>query len=140
MEPAAAASLSFERVLATGNAKGLLAGGLARISVTKCNFFDNPIGLHARGSARVAVHDSVFSGSTDKGIFAEATSEVNVNRGLVSGNDVGVQGDAPVRLSEVMVAHNTVGLAGAKVVSFGNNRVAAGNETNGNPSQTLPQQ
>ena len=45
-----------------------------------------------------------------------------------------------MRLSDVMIGHNTTGLAGAKVVSFGNNRVAAGNTTDGAPSGTLQQQ
>jgi hypothetical protein len=88
----------------------------------------------------VTVHDTVIAGNSGYGIRAEGTSEVNMDHGLVSGNGVGVQGDSMVRLSEVMVGHNTTGLAGTKVSSFGNNRVAAGNGTNGAPTATLQQQ
>jgi len=44
-----------------------------------------------------------------------------------------------VRLSEVMLSHNATGLVG-NVSSFGNNRVTAGNDVDGAPSATLPQQ
>lgn len=44
-----------------------------------------------------------------------------------------------MRISDVMVGHNTGrGLEG-NVASFGNNRIAAGNGTDGAPSTTLPQ-
>lgn len=140
-QPAAAATLFLKHVTATSNGGGgLLVGGAATATVTNSHFFDDVIGLHALGSARVTIHDSVFSGNTGKGIHAEGTAEVNMDHGLIAGNGTGVQGDAPVRLSEVMIGHNTVGLAGLKVSSFGNNRVASGNGTDGAPSGTLPQQ
>jgi nitrous oxidase accessory protein NosD len=140
-QPAVAATLFLKHVTATANGGGgLLVGGTATATVTNSHFFDDVIGLHALGSARVTVHDSIFSGNTGKGIHAEGTAEVNMDHGLIAGNAIGVQGDAPVRLSEVMIGHNTVGLAGPKVSSFGNNRVASGNGTDGAPSGTLPQQ
>jgi hypothetical protein len=98
-----------------------------------------PVGLDAAGTARATLHDSTVSGHPTAGIRAQGTSEVNMERGMVALNGVGIQADAPVRISEVMVSHNTTGLAGS-VTSFGNNRVAAGNGADGAPSSTLPQQ
>ncbi|MDB4964910.1 MAG: hypothetical protein JWN44_599 [Myxococcales bacterium] len=138
-----AANLFVKRVTASGNSGGgLTVGGAGspQAVVAKSYFFNDATGLHTTETARVTVHDSVFAGNSGYGIRAEGTSEVNMDHGLVTTNGVGVQGDSTVRLSEVMVGHNTTGLAGVKVTSFGNNRVAAGNGTNGAPATTLPQQ
>ncbi|MCU1283541.1 MAG: hypothetical protein JWM53_7087, partial [bacterium] len=135
------ASLFVHRVTATNNpGGGLVVGGAGSAVVTKSSFFNDGTGLHATGAAHVTVHDSVFGGNSAYGIHADGTAEVNMDHGLVSANGVGVQGDSTVRLSSVMVGHNTTGLAGSGVSSFGNNRVAAGNGTNGAPATTLPQQ
>ena len=138
--PAVASSLFLKRVVASGNSGGLLLGGTSTATLSRCDFTGNVLGVHAAGDSRVTIHDSIVASHTDKGLFAEGTSEINMDHGLIAGNGIGVQGDAPVRLSEVMVSHNVVGLAGARVISFGNNRVAAGNGTNGAPNETLPQQ
>jgi parallel beta helix pectate lyase-like protein len=120
---------------------GILAGGAgnASVVVTRSHVFNAATGIHANGAAHVNVHDTVLSGNAGYGLRAEGTAEVNMDRGLVSGNGVGVQGDSLVRLSDVMVGHNTTGVAGM-VTSFGNNRVAAGNGSNGAPTTTVQQQ
>jgi hypothetical protein len=96
-------------------------------------------GLNATGSSQVSVHDSTFSGHSGAAIWAQGSAQINVEHGLVSNNAVGVQGDSTVRISEVMVSNNTTGVSGT-VASFSNNRIAAGNSTNGSPSSTIPQQ
>lgn len=135
-------SLFVKNLVASANGAGIVVGGAgnANVTITKSQVFDSVVGLHALGNARVTIHDSVFGNNAEKGIFSEGSAEVNMDHGLVSGSAVGVQGDAVVRLSEVMISHNTTGIAGAKVSSFGNNRVNSGNGTNGAPSTTLPQQ
>jgi len=138
--PAAAASLFLRRVSATGNTNGLVVGGMGQAVISKSFFFDDGTGLYATDTARVSVHDSVFAGNANFGVRCDSSAVVNMDRGLIAGNGVGVQGDSLVRLSDVMVGHNTTGLAGANVASFGNNRIAAGNATNGAPASTLPQQ
>jgi|SRR6185312_8095859 len=136
------ANLYVKHVNVNNNAAGLVVGGMGSPSVVvvKSNFFNDSIGLHATGTAHVTIHDSVFGGNAMYGLWAEGTAEINMDHGLVTANGTGVQGDSTVRLSEVMIGHNTTGLAGTKVASFGNNRVQAGNGTNGTPSSTLPQQ
>jgi len=136
----AAGSLFLRRVTATGNTNGLVVGGSGRAVISKSSFLDDGTGLYATDAATVSVHDSVFTGNANFGLRCDATAVLNVERGLIAGNGVGVQGDSLVRLSDVMVGHNTTGLAGANVASFGNNRIAAGNATNGAPANTLPQQ
>jgi hypothetical protein len=145
MHPAAAATINLfvKRVTASGNSGGgLLVGGPgnAVAVVVKSNFFNDTMAIHATDNAKVTIQESVFAGNTMYGLWAEGTAELNMDHGLITANGTGVQGDSTVRLSEVMLGHNTTGLAGAKVASFGNNRVQAGNGTNGAPATTLPQQ
>jgi hypothetical protein len=97
------------------------------------------VGIEAKGTSRITLHDTVISGHATQGIHTQDTAEVNMERGVVANNGVGIQADSTVRISEVMLSNNTTGLAGT-VVSYGNNRVSAGNATNGTPSSTLPQE
>ena len=130
------------------NAAGIIIGGAGTMQATivKSTFSNNPIGLQATDTARVTIHESVFTGSSGDGVntgialLSQNSAEINMDHGLISLNTVGVLATSTVRLSEVMLGHNTTGLSGAKVASFGNNRVQAGNGTNGAPSTTLPQQ
>jgi hypothetical protein len=117
---------------------GVIVGTGANLVVARSYFFNDVVGLKVAGGT-ASIHDSVFSGNSSVGLWV-STGQASMDHGLVSANGVGVQGDALVRLSEVMTAHNATGLAGANVVSFGNNRIQAGNGTDGMPTMTLPQQ
>lgn len=99
------------------------------------------IGLHVLNGARVTVNDTTVVGHSEQGILAVGGAQVTLERAVVAQNGVGIKAEAPaqVRISDTMVGHNTgLGLDGP-VGSFGNNRVAAGNGTDGAPSTTLPQ-
>ena len=98
-------------------------------------------GVVASTAAKVTVHQSNISGQTLAGISAGAMTSVSIERSVIAANGTGVQGDvgSTVRLSDTMLSHNTVGLSG-DVTSFGNNRLAAGNGTNGAPTTTVSQQ
>ena len=98
-------------------------------------------GIVASTNAKVTVHQANISGQTLAGISAGAMTSVSIERSVIAANGTGVQGDvgSTVRLSDTMLSHNTVGLSG-DVTSFGNNRVAAGNGTNGAPTTTVSQQ
>lgn len=137
-------TLSVRHTTVTSNVGGgiVIAGaGTATVTVAASQFFDNDLfGLKATLTSRVSVFDSVFSGGSAKGLWAIDTAEINMDHGLISDNLVGVQGDAPIRLSDVMLGHNATGIAGTQVKSFGNNRVSSGNTTDGAPSGTIPQQ
>ena len=117
---------------------GIHVTSSATATIEKSQVSGSAVGLDAGGTARVSVHDSVFAGN-GTGIQAAGAAEVNVDHGLIANNGVGVQANSTVRLSEVMVSDNTTGVAGS-VVSFGNNRIAAGNGANGSPASTVPQE
>ena len=136
----AAGTLFVRNSTFVANKTGINLAGASIATIASSRFFDDVLGLHTIGTARATIWDSVFASNTDKGLWAEGTSEINMDRGLIADNGIGVQGDAPIRLSDVMLGHNTTGIAGAKVISFGNNRIASGNGADGAPSGTLPQQ
>lgn len=98
-------------------------------------------GVVVSSASKVTVHQANISGSPLAGISAGPMSSVSVERSVIAANGTGVQGEvgSTVRLSDTMLSHNTVGLSG-DVTSFGNNRVAAGNGTNGAPTTTVSQQ
>jgi len=138
--PAAAAILMMKNVSVTNNGAGILIGMLGQAVMSKSLVFACNTGLHTQNTARATVHDTTIVGNATVGVFAEGTSQISMDHGIIANNGVGVQADSTVRLSEVMVGHNTTGLAGVGVASFGNNRIAAGNGTNGAPTTTLLQQ
>jgi len=117
------------------------AGAVPQVTLDKVLLAGSGTGLEARLDGKVTVHDSVATGHSAYGVHALDTAEVNVDHGIVANSVVGVQAEtgATVRLSEVMLSHNTSGVVG-NVVSFGNNRIAAGNGTNGVPASTIPLQ
>ncbi len=139
-QPAVAASLYLKRVTLSNNAVGLTAGMLGAATIARSNFFNNAVALDAKDTAKVAIHESAFVGSSSIAIHSEGTAQVNVDHAIISGNGVGVQADSLVRLSDSMIGFNTTGLAGANVSSFGNNRVKGGNGTDGAPNANLVQQ
>jgi hypothetical protein len=146
-EPAAADSQLFvkntvisEIAPASLTAAGInLVGGTATLDhVTITN---SGKGIVASTAAKVTVHQANLSGQTLTGVLAGATTSVSIERSVIAANGTGVQGDvgSTVRLSDTLLSHNTVGLSG-DVTSFGNNRVAAGNTTDGAPTTTVSQQ
>ena len=111
------------------------------VVIDKSQLIDGHSGIAASAGAKVSVHDSVISGNTADGVLASDTAQVNLERGVVSHNGVGLRSETGglVRMSELMVSQNATGVSGA-VESFGNNRLSAGNTTNGSPSGQLGQQ
>ncbi|MBU8894291.1 right-handed parallel beta-helix repeat-containing protein [Corallococcus sp. H22C18031201] len=98
-------------------------------------------GLGVLGTAQVTAHDLTLAGNTGEGVHAVGSAKVTLERGVVAQNGTGIKADAPalVRISDVMVGHNPGKGLDGNVASYGNNRVAAGNGTDGAPSSTLPQ-
>ena len=94
-------------------------------------------------TSRATIYDTVITDFSIAGIQTNGTAEVNVDRGALSGNAIGVQARAgtTVRLYDVMTSQNGTGVKGAgAILSFGNNAIGAGNGTNGAPTGTTPQQ
>lgn len=96
-------------------------------------------GFLVSNSTNALIRDSVISGNSGSGIFAEefvGAVDVNVENCSVTNNGTGVNaaGGTPIiRLSNTMVTGNSTGLSGA-IVSFGNNRIAGNNAGNGPPA------
>ncbi len=138
--PAASPGILYvKNTVISNNTAGVLVGAMAQAVITKSVFFADGTGLRVQNAARAAVADSVFAGNTVNGLWAENTAVIDMDRGMIANNGVGVRGDSTVRLSDVMVSHNSTGLMGT-VVSFGNNRVKAGNGADGTPTSTIPEQ
>ena len=137
----AASQLFVKGSVISQNTVGNMLVSQGNVVVENSQLLNAPYGLNVTGTgtAQVSVHDTTFSGHSGNAIHAAGSSEVNVEHGLVANNGVGVQGDSTVRLSEVMVSNNGTGVNGT-VASFGNNRITAGNATNGAPSSVIAQQ
>ena len=141
-EPAVVTTQLFvKNAVVSQNTVGNMLVTQGNAVVESSQMLNAPYGLNVTGTgaAQVSVHDTTFSGHSGIAIHASGSSEINVDHGLVANNSVGVQGDSTVRLSEVMVSNNGTGVNGM-VASFGNNRMAAGNTTNGAPSSVIAQQ
>lgn len=100
-------------------------------------------GLSAATGTIVTVYDTVIAHNVGAGVSATGSAQVHLEKGLVAHNGVGIdveaESTAVVQISDVMIAQNTTGVQG-NVVSFGNNRIAAGNGTNGAPVSVISQQ
>lgn len=158
-EPAANAQLFVKNSVLRNNGSATAGSGgiyaapasgstnvTVQVTVDKSSLLGSNYGLDAAaasGAVKVTIHDTVISGNSAFGVHAEPGAEVNMERGALSNNGVGLQSEGAARISNVMVSDNGTGLAigGAGTISsFGNNRIAAGNGTNGAPTGTLPQQ
>ena len=139
---AAGGKLTVEgTVLRRIGGSAIALGGATAATVDRSLLATGATGVAAAGTSRVSVNDTVITDFTIAGVASSDSAEVNVNHGMIAGNAVGVSGGAgsTVRLSDVMTSQNGTGITGT-VVSFGNNRLQAGNTSDGTPSSTLPQQ
>jgi hypothetical protein len=106
-------------------------------------------GLTASTGSRVTISNSFVSGNTNFGVFANsavpaAPSELNALSCIVVGNGQGVVADinSTVRISNMHITNNTIGLTGGTFATFGNNRIAgngSGNTVPGGPAPIAPQ-
>jgi hypothetical protein len=129
----------------------IIPGGGATVNATLENVrLVNSVsnaGIVVLNSSNVLIRDSVISGNSFAGIYAEENSgsvDINVENTTVTHNGTGVfvGANSPViRLSNTMVTGNSTGLSGINIFSFGNNRIAGNNAGNGPPSGgVIPQQ
>jgi hypothetical protein len=122
------------------------AGVTVTAAIEKSTLAGGQSGLDVAGSpgtlAKVTVHDSMIVGSATIGAHAEASAEINLERDIVGYHLTGAQTDGSglIRLSNVMVPHNTTAVSGSNINSFGNNELNAGNSTIGSISTTLGRQ
>jgi len=121
------------------------AGGTGvKGSFDNCRFEGNGNGgLVLSGGAIVSVKDSVATGNTQAGFFADngGTLAVQLNlQDCISANNgqgITVQAGGTVRISRVQVTNNTTGLnpsGGGLISSYGTNNITANGAGNGPPN------
>lgn len=112
----------------------------ARASLNDVTISGAPFGVFADGSSIVNISNSTFANLTTA-LSAVGDAVINVERSVVTHSTTAASATAPalIRLSDVMTGFNVTALVG-NIASFGNNRIAAGNTTDGAPTATLPQQ
>jgi hypothetical protein len=130
------------------------SGGQVKFSIDNSRFSGNANGIHARAGSQGSVNNSVMSGNTTNGVFAEATGAgttaiarvwnsligTNGQNGVRAGN-AGGAGTSVVQIAQNQI-NNNVGGSGALVSTggivetFSNNSIL-GNGTNGCVGCTL---
>jgi hypothetical protein len=160
-EPGASSRLFVKDTIIRNNAGtsggGVLvkpgASGTAQAVLDRVRMEGNFFGLFVADRSTVTVRNSVASGHTNSGFTVGSTAAavvLNLENCVVSNNNAlasttGILcagGQATVRLSNVTVVNNGIGLSsvtGGGIVSFRNNSIA-GNVTDGAPTSTVTQQ
>jgi len=94
---------------------------------------NNAYGIGVASGNQIMINRSVFSGNSAAGVEGDTGAQIVVNNSSISHNNIGVQGNQSVRLSNNDIAFNNTALSGASG-TFGNNRFS-GNATMGtNPT------
>lgn len=105
-------------------------------------------GLVASSGSRVTISNSITVGNVSHGLFADSpagTSELNAESCVVAGNGNGLFAatGATIRISNLLVTNNGLGLTGTGAyATYGNNHIsgnAGGNSVPGPPSPIGPQ-
>jgi hypothetical protein len=90
---------------------------------------NNAYGIGTASGNNVSISRSVFSGNSVAGVEGDTGAQVIVDQSTISHNNIGVQSDMSVRLSNDNIAFNNTAVSGG-TGSFGNNRLS-GNATTG---------
>jgi hypothetical protein len=123
------------------------AGAGVRGSFHNCRFEGNGnSGLVVSGGAVVTAKDSVSSGNTQAGFFADngapgVAVQVNLQDCISANNGQGITALAgsTVRIAQTQIVNNNVGLnpsSGGVISSYGTNNIAANGSGNGPPNGT----
>ena len=96
---------------------------LSRVQVFNCNY-----GVAVSTNSKVTIYDSVFSGNTNAGVYAEdfdggGQSEIAVDHCIVTDNATGFQAstNSTIRVSNTTAMYNTALFTGT-VLSYSNNQ------------------
>jgi hypothetical protein len=105
----------------------------------------NVYGLATGSGNNVVINRSVISSNSNAGVEGDTGAQIMVDNSVISHNNVGVQSDSSVRLSNTDIAFNSTAISGG-TGSFGNNRLSGNGVagTNlialGGPSSDVAQQ
>ncbi|HEV7600835.1 MAG TPA: right-handed parallel beta-helix repeat-containing protein [Bradyrhizobium sp.] len=111
-------------VIRNNTGAGIGAGGAAtnNVSLENVHSINNGFGVAAGTGNNVSVARSVFAGNTTAGVEGDPGSQIGLEGSLVSGNNIGLQSNGTMHISNNEVSFNTTGISGA-TQSFGNNRI-----------------
>ncbi len=138
--------LFIKNTIARNNGKGIhVSGGVA--SLDHCRFEDNSTGVHVSTLSRMTIRDNVVAGNSSYGLFSEALADTVLEDCAVTRNGTGIKASSGgffvgrFYVSNTLITANTTGVLpnGGRIISFGNNRLAA-NNTNGVFTSTISQQ
>jgi hypothetical protein len=82
---------------------------------------NNTYGIAAASGNNIVINRSVFSGNSTAGIEGDRGAQIAVNNSTISHNNVGVESNSSVRLSNNDIAFNSFAISGSSG-TFGNNR------------------
>jgi parallel beta helix pectate lyase-like protein len=111
------------------------AGATNAVVLDNVQSVKNTYGLAAATGNNVSVNRSLFAGNSIAGIEGDPGAQISVEGSRVTNNNVGIQSNASIRLSNSDISFNNTGVTGA-AGSFGNNRFS-GNVADGTPLSPL---
>jgi hypothetical protein len=113
-------------VISHNNSTGiaLQATNTSKTSIENVSSINNLFGVAATTGNSVQIKRSVFAGSTNSGIEADAGAQINADDCQVTNNATGVEANGTVRMSNSDISFNTTVSSGAGSSSYGNNRVS----------------
>lgn len=156
-EPGSASKLIVSDSTAENNAGGGIlvkpgVTGSALVSLLRVQTNKNLYGVRVEDRSNVTIDNSIASGNTNQGFICVSVSaatnvfienSVATNNGA-GANSAGVRSDGAattVRISNDVITNNTnnglLATSGAQIISFGNNKNAGNNPTNGAPTSTI---
>jgi hypothetical protein len=120
-----------DSIIRNNGGTGIAIGsqGPATIVLDNVRSENNSYGIAVANGNNVSISRSVFSGNSVAGVEGDTGAQVIVDQSTISHNNIGVQSDSSVRLSNDNIAFNNTAVSGG-TGSFGNNRLS-GNATTG---------
>jgi hypothetical protein len=107
------------------------ASGSAKASIDRCRLEGNMYGLESDLNAVTTIRDSVASGQSWFGLFAEIGGELNIDNCVAANNGIGIDSHGLIRVANSTVTGNGSGLfESGSLLSLGNNTVE-GNDSDG---------
>jgi hypothetical protein len=115
-----------------GPAIGIGSQGPSATVLDNVKLQQNVYGLATGSGNNVVINRSVISGNSNAGVEGDTGAQIMVDNSVISHNNIGVQSDSSVRLSNTDIAFNNTAISGG-TGSFGNNRLSG----NGTPGTNL---
>jgi hypothetical protein len=130
--------LFIKDTVISGNGGAGIVAASAAVGITVLDNVtseNNTYGIAAATGNNVAIRNSVFSGNSTAGIEGDAGSQITVEGSKISHNNVGVQSQSSVRISNNSIEFNNTAFNGTGA-TMGSNRFS-GNGSMGTPRMPI---